>query len=78
MRAALRCWSRCSRRSHEQTLVPCGQSPLAGEDPVVLAVGDLAYERGTLSEFEHCYAATWGAHKTRTYPVPESLPAFGQ
>lgn len=35
----------------------------------VLAVGDLAYERGTVEEFEHCYEPTWGSHKARTYPV---------
>jgi hypothetical protein len=43
---------------------------LDGLPGIVLAVGDLAYERGTLEEFEHCYEPTWGAHKERTYPVP--------
>jgi hypothetical protein len=36
----------------------------------VLALGDLAYPNGTLSEFESCYGPTWGRHKARTRPVP--------
>jgi len=43
---------------------------LDGLAGIVLAVGDLAYERGTLDEFEHCYEPTWGALKARTFPVP--------
>lgn len=36
----------------------------------VLAIGDLAYPKGTPEEFANCYAPTWGAFKDRTYPVP--------
>ncbi|MCW3479177.1 metallophosphoesterase [Neisseriaceae bacterium JH1-16] len=43
---------------------------LDGLPGFVLAVGDLAYEKGTLAEFEQCYEPTWGAHKARTFPVP--------
>ncbi|MDN0077440.1 metallophosphoesterase [Crenobacter sp. SG2303] len=43
---------------------------LAGLTGIVLAVGDLAYERGSLDEFDHCYEPTWGAYKARTFPVP--------
>lgn len=36
----------------------------------VLALGDLAYWRGTAAEFRTCYDPTWGRHKARTWPVP--------
>mgnify|MGYP001594845990 FL=1 len=36
----------------------------------VLAVGDMAYPKGTPEEFANCYEPTWGAFKDRTYPVP--------
>ena len=35
----------------------------------VLAVGDLAYPRGSDENF-HCYDKTWGRHKSRTRPAP--------
>jgi acid phosphatase type 7 len=36
----------------------------------VLALGDLAYPRGTAEQFEECYDRTWGRFKDRTKPVP--------
>lgn len=36
----------------------------------VLAVGDLAYPKGTHADFARCYAPTWGRFKSRTLPVP--------
>jgi hypothetical protein len=36
----------------------------------VLAVGDLAYTKGTPQEFRDCYHPTWGRFKARTLPVP--------
>jgi acid phosphatase type 7 len=36
----------------------------------VLALGDLAYEKGTPKEFRDCYHPTWGRFKERTYPAP--------
>jgi len=36
----------------------------------VLPLGDLAYDNGTLTEFQTWYDPTWGRHKARTYPVP--------
>ena len=36
----------------------------------VLALGDLAYPDGTLTEFQTCYEPTWGRHKLRTAPAP--------
>jgi LysM repeat protein len=39
-------------------------------DGPVLALGDLAYEVGSLKEFNECYAPTWGRFKDRTRPAP--------
>ncbi len=36
----------------------------------VAAVGDLAYDSGTTTEFKNCYDPTWGRFKARTRPVP--------
>jgi acid phosphatase type 7 len=36
----------------------------------VLALGDLAYESGTLEEFRVCFAPSWGRHKRRIRPTP--------
>jgi acid phosphatase type 7 len=38
-------------------------------DATVFALGDNAYERGTLREYEECYDPTWGRHKERTRPA---------
>lgn len=37
---------------------------------LVLAAGDLAYPNGTPEEFARFYEPSWGAFKSRTYPVP--------
>jgi hypothetical protein len=36
----------------------------------VLAVGDMAYRRGTVEEYANCYDPVWGRHKGRTRPTP--------
>ena len=36
----------------------------------VAALGDDAYESGTLTEFNQCYGPSWGRHKARTKPAP--------
>jgi hypothetical protein len=36
----------------------------------VFTTGDNAYESGTATEFQNCYAPTWGRHKARTKPSP--------
>jgi hypothetical protein len=36
----------------------------------VLVLGDNAYERGTIEEYQACYAPSWGRHKRRTRPAP--------
>jgi len=36
----------------------------------VLALGDLAYDDGSIQQFRDCYDPTWGKFKDRTRPVP--------
>lgn len=36
----------------------------------VAALGDLAYQDGTLAEFNACYQPSWGQFKARTKPAP--------
>ncbi len=36
----------------------------------VFTLGDNVYPNGALTEFNDCYAPTWGRHKDRTYPAP--------
>jgi len=36
----------------------------------VLAVGDLAYPKGSAEDYARCYAPHWGSFKERTYPAP--------
>ncbi len=40
---------------------------LGGE---ILAVGDLAYEKGSERDFMSCFDRAWGRHKERIHPVP--------
>lgn len=37
---------------------------------LVLALGDLAYDSGTPTEFAECYEPTWGRHRGITRPAP--------
>jgi hypothetical protein len=39
-------------------------------DGTVAALGDLAYDDGTASQFEDCYGPSWGRHRSRTRPAP--------
>ena len=43
---------------------------LQGQSGPILALGDLAYEKGSARSFNECYERTWGPLKNRTYPVP--------
>jgi acid phosphatase type 7 len=43
---------------------------LDGLQGTVLALGDNAYDAGTIDEYRRCYEPTWGRHKERTRPVP--------
>ena len=36
----------------------------------ILALGDLAYNKGSAKEFRRCYDPHWGRHKHRTWPSP--------
>ena len=36
----------------------------------IAALGDLAYDSGTLAEYNACYQPTWGPFKARTRPTP--------
>jgi hypothetical protein len=50
-------------------------APLLANVPVngsntVFAVGDIAYDSGTVAQYQNCYDPTWGAQKARTRPVP--------
>jgi len=35
-----------------------------------IAPGDIAYDSGTIAEFNQCYDPRFGVHKNRTYPAP--------
>jgi LysM repeat protein len=39
-------------------------------DGTILALGDNAYEIGSLQEYNDCYGPSWGRHKERTKSVP--------
>lgn len=39
-------------------------------DATVIALGDNAYDQGTVAEYTACYDPVWGAARTRTLPVP--------
>jgi hypothetical protein len=43
---------------------------LDSQPGLVLALGDNAYEYGTLTEFRECFAPSWGRHKQRLRPAP--------
>jgi hypothetical protein len=43
----------------------------------VFAAGDLAYDNGTLQEFQNCYEPTWGRFKNRTRPAPGNHEYIG-
>jgi acid phosphatase type 7 len=39
-------------------------------DGIILAAGDIAYERGSDADFRSCFDRAWGRHKARIHPVP--------
>jgi hypothetical protein len=43
---------------------------LDGLNGTVIAVGDLAYQDGSLEQFQTCYEMAWGRHRSRTRPAP--------
>jgi 3',5'-cyclic AMP phosphodiesterase CpdA len=59
--------TRTSRQCHQADTAALTEK--IGPD-AVLALGDMQYESGALSDFRHSYAESWGALKSITYPVP--------
>ena len=47
-------------------------------DATILALGDLAYSRGTAAEFSNCYGLTWGRFSDRTRSLHECWPGGDQ
>lgn len=43
---------------------------LLSRQGLVLAVGDIAYPKGSQEDFARCFTPTWGALKNRLLPVP--------
>ena len=43
---------------------------LATQSGAVATLGDNAYETGSASDYEKCYAPSWGRFKSRTHPAP--------
>ncbi len=42
---------------------------IEGIPGTVFAAGDLAYEKGSATEFQNCYGSTWGEFRERTKPT---------
>jgi len=56
----------CEPSSRDEATAALVSDPRAN----VAALGDLAYDYGTLDEFNRCYQPSWGAFKARTRPAP--------
>jgi hypothetical protein len=57
--------AKCSTEDDEATA-----ELVEGVEGTVLALGDAAYPRGSVANFEECYDPSWGRFKERTKPVP--------
>lgn len=57
----------CGSRGSERTATLLERLPATA---MVMAVGDLAYPDGTLTQFRDCYDPTWGRFRERTIAVP--------
>ncbi|MFH0829118.1 MAG: metallophosphoesterase [Candidatus Kerfeldbacteria bacterium] len=55
----------CGVKGSEETAAILGRT-----EGMILALGDEAYPSGSVQEFKECYGTTWGAHRSRTRPVP--------
>jgi hypothetical protein len=55
----------CDTTGDEQTAAIVDAIP-----GTVAALGDLAYENGSASDFANCYDPSWGRFKSRTRPTP--------
>jgi hypothetical protein len=54
----------CEGSDDEQTAAIVSSRP-----GTVLTLGDTVYDSGTLTEFQECYAPSWGRYRSRTRPV---------
>jgi hypothetical protein len=54
----------CTKSSDEATGALLGTLPGG-----ILALGDLAYPRGTAADFADCFDPAWGMHKARIHPI---------
>ena len=55
----------CASMGDEQTAALLREIP-----GTVIALGDNAYERGSLRDYRSCYQPSWGSQKSRTKPAP--------
>ena len=55
----------CDESGDEQTAALLARLP-----GTVLGLGDMAYDDGTPSQFQQCYAPSWGRYRARTRPAP--------
>jgi hypothetical protein len=62
----------CDSRGDEGTAQLIGATPAA----TVAALGDSAYENGSLSDFERCFAPSWGVYRARIHPAPGNHDYF--
>lgn len=56
----------CASRGDEDTAQLLAAAPAAS----IAVLGDSAYENGSLSDFERCFAPSWGVHRARIHPTP--------
>jgi acid phosphatase type 7 len=68
--------ARCGDEGDEATARVLGNIVLTNFRSTVLALGDNAYPKGTVGNFEECYGPTWGRFKHRTRPVPGNHEYF--
>jgi acid phosphatase type 7 len=57
---------RCDSNADEKTSALASQLPHSK----VLLLGDIAYDDGTVAEFDACFDTSWGVHRQRIHPVP--------
>lgn len=60
----------CAGKEDEATAMLLDELIEADPQARIAALGDLAYEKGTASEFKECYGPTWGKFHARTRPTP--------
>ena len=56
----------CEQPGDERTAELLAQYPEA----TIAALGDMAYQHGSASDYDRCYHPTWGRFKDRTRPTP--------